>query len=603
MSHPSSLPAESRRYVPIASLGHGGMADVFLVSLAGEEGFQKLAVLKRLQPALRADVTFASMFYDEARLMARMNHPCIVQSFEVGTDEEGTFLAMEYLDGRSLASVRKRLARTEEALPVSLGLHVIIEVLSALHYAHELTDYDGTPLGVVHRDVSPQNVLVTYSGHTKLLDFGVAKASSASVETRVGTLKGKVNYMAPEQASGDTVVDARTDVFSAGIMLWELLAGRRLWLERNELHVLASLVRHDPIPLPSSFAEVDPGIESVCMRALKMNRAERFDTAHDFQCALEDAVASAGLRASSRELASFMSIRFEKDRRAVRTAIEQFQRDRRSMEALPDLHRAIQSGSSPGSYSGLSPIESGSRPRSGTPSRPGRASAYPEPTVRPSTPVASNPVPGQTLPSARIDSVPHLETTTPTNRTKSALLMAIALGVGALVVLALVLSGRERRATPPTSDHTESAVAPAPHPGPSTPVPPVAQTAAPRAVALDVSVSPMTAKISIDGVAVAGNPYRTTFAPSDDVHRIEVSAPGFVPRRFELVLNRDRSVEIGLVPLTGGPVAHKAAAAASGAAPSGAPLPAQQPAGMRELDVTPKPNRTAPGIDNNAFGN
>ena len=134
------------------------MADVFLVSLAGEEGFQKLAVLKRLQPALRADVTFASMFYDEARLMARMNHPCIVQSFEVGTDEEGTFLAMEYLDGRSLASVRKRLARTEEALPVSLGLHVIIEVLSALHYAHELTDYDGTPLGVVHRDVSPQNL-------------------------------------------------------------------------------------------------------------------------------------------------------------------------------------------------------------------------------------------------------------------------------------------------------------------------------------------------------------------------------------------------------------------------------------------------------------
>jgi serine/threonine protein kinase len=187
---------------------------------------------------------------------------------------------MEYVEGRALSTIRDRLAKTNEVLPAALGVHVLVDVLSALHYAHELTDYDGTPLGVVHRDVSPQNVIVTYSGHTKLLDFGVAKASSASVETRVGTLKGKVMYMAPEQAPGDSAVDARTDVFSAGIMLWELLTGHRFWTDRNELHVLASLVRHDPPRRPSTVASVAPELEEVCLRALSPNRTERFDSAY-----------------------------------------------------------------------------------------------------------------------------------------------------------------------------------------------------------------------------------------------------------------------------------------------------------------------------------
>lgn len=160
MNRSTAAGAEAR-YVPIASLGAGGMADVFLVSLAGEEGFQKLAVLKRLHGELPSDPTFASMFYDEARLMARMNHPSIVQTFEVGHDAAGTFIAMEYLEGHSLGTIRRRLARTEELLPLRLGLHVLAEILSALHYAHELSDYDGTPLNVVHRDVSPQNIFVT----------------------------------------------------------------------------------------------------------------------------------------------------------------------------------------------------------------------------------------------------------------------------------------------------------------------------------------------------------------------------------------------------------------------------------------------------------
>src|SRR5688572_12394439 len=225
------------------------MADVYLAKMIGKSDFAKLAVVKRLKLNDAEDMEVAKMFADEARLSARLNHPNIVQTFEVGEDTEGPYLVMEYLEGQPLSRLRSRSRRRGTPLPRTIGLHVLEEALTALSYAHQLCDHDGEPLRVVHRDVSPENILVTYAGTTKLVDFGVAKTANSSTHTRAGVLKGKIAYMAPEQARSDTSLDARADVFAAGLILWEILAGKRMWEGMTELDVVARLV--DPEPLPT----------------------------------------------------------------------------------------------------------------------------------------------------------------------------------------------------------------------------------------------------------------------------------------------------------------------------------------------------------------
>ena len=209
------------KYRIIARLGGGGMADVFLAQMAGPSGFSKLAVVKRLRDKLQNDDYMLSMFLDEGRLAARLNHQNVVNTYEVGQDKEGHFIAMEFLEGQPLSHILAKLK--EDRLPLEMHLHILCETLTALQYAHDLPDYDGKPLGIVHRDVSPQNIFVTYSGQSKLVDFGVAKAASASSETRAGVIKVKVTYMAPEQAVGKDTIDGRADIFALGILFWEAL--------------------------------------------------------------------------------------------------------------------------------------------------------------------------------------------------------------------------------------------------------------------------------------------------------------------------------------------------------------------------------------------
>src|SRR5215475_2694230 len=206
-------------YRLIATLGRGGM-----------EGFHKLVVIKRLRTDLLAQPAgpkFRALLLDEARLAARLSHPNIVQTFEVGDQQGQPWLAMEYLDGQPLSQVLTRMRRAGQSLPVELALQVVIDVLAGLAYVHDLADFDGTPLRIVHRDVSPQNVFWTYDGAIKLVDFGVAKFALNTADTEVGIVKGKLTYMAPEQARGQPI-DRRADLFTVGILLWELLAGRRL---------------------------------------------------------------------------------------------------------------------------------------------------------------------------------------------------------------------------------------------------------------------------------------------------------------------------------------------------------------------------------------
>ncbi len=230
---------ERATYRRIAELGRGGMATVHLAAMQGPHGVTKLVVIKELRPELAMNDEFVVMFFDEARLAARLNHPNIVQSYEVGEENGRQFIVMEYLEGQPLHRVWNKL-QSSGKMTVDVNLQVVSDVLSGLDYAHELANFNGSALNIVHRDVSPHNVFVTYTGDVKVVDFGIAKAADSSTQTRVGTLKGKLTYMPPEQAMGEKV-DRRADIFAVGVLLWESSAGRPFVarLERRRDHARA----------------------------------------------------------------------------------------------------------------------------------------------------------------------------------------------------------------------------------------------------------------------------------------------------------------------------------------------------------------------------
>ncbi|MBX3259930.1 MAG: serine/threonine protein kinase [Labilithrix sp.] len=279
------------KYQLFASLGRGGMADVFLSVARGQMGFNKLAVIKRLRQALAEESAFRNMFLDEARLAARLSHPNIVHTYEVGEQGGVYFIAMEYLEGQSLNKVLKETLRRKETLEPEIAVRVVADALAGLGYAHELRDYDGRPLSVIHRDISPHNIFVTYDGHTKLVDFGIAKAALSSTETEVGVLKGKVAYMSPEQAMGQRI-DARSDLFAMGIVLWELIAQQRLMTGESAANTLHKLM-NEPIPrLSQVLPRIDPNLEMLVARALEKEPEHRWQSASEMRGALESWLAA-----------------------------------------------------------------------------------------------------------------------------------------------------------------------------------------------------------------------------------------------------------------------------------------------------------------------
>ena len=308
------------KYRLIAELGHGGMAEVFLAIASGPAGFNKLVVLKQIRDQLADDPEFLAMFLDEARLAARLNHPNVVQTNEVGEDGRRYFIAMEYLEGQPLNRVVQRLSK-DGRLSLPMHVRILIDALAGLHYAHELADFDGTPLQVVHRDATPHNIFVTYAGQVKVVDFGIAKALGSSAETRAGVLKGKISYMAPEQALGEKV-DRRADVFAVGIMLWEALAGRRPFKGQNDVVILQKLVAGE-IPSPGTVRDDIPELlEAICMKALAHDREERYATAEDMQRALEAALEKLGERPQLRAVGDLVTKTFADERQRIRGVIE-----------------------------------------------------------------------------------------------------------------------------------------------------------------------------------------------------------------------------------------------------------------------------------------
>jgi serine/threonine protein kinase len=284
---PAHKVADVGRYRLIAELARGGMGIVFLALVAGPGGFNKLFCVKVLKGAMAEDRKLVSMFLEEARLAAKLNHPNVVQTIEVGSDDGQHFIAMEYLEGQSLYGIQSRGRRAENPFPLSYHVYVLVHLLEGLEYAHTATDFDGTPLHLVHRDVSPHNVFVTYDGRVKILDFGIAKALGSSNDTNTGMLKGKVAYMAPEQAAGEPL-DGRADVFAAGVMLWDAVVGQRMWNRSlNDLQILHALMK-GAIPDPrEAKPDIDPRLERIILHATAVNAEDRYETAAEMQRDLE----------------------------------------------------------------------------------------------------------------------------------------------------------------------------------------------------------------------------------------------------------------------------------------------------------------------------
>ncbi|MBN2358020.1 MAG: serine/threonine protein kinase [Deltaproteobacteria bacterium] len=273
------------RYQVIAPLASGGMADIHLASVGGIGGFEKLVVLKCILPNLAKDPRFVKMLLNEARLAALLDHPNIVQVFDVGCIEGQHYIAMEYLSGEALNTVLAACRKRGRLLPVELAAVIVMQAAEGLHHAHTLVGTDGAPLNIIHRDVSPQNIFVLYNGGIKVVDFGIAKARTSDTKTRTGAIRGKVAYMSPEQVLGEDL-DARSDVFSLGIVLWECLTCHRLFRRESEYSLMEAIVREQPPSPLTVVPDLPPPLVDITARALQRDRAARYGSAAEMRAAL-----------------------------------------------------------------------------------------------------------------------------------------------------------------------------------------------------------------------------------------------------------------------------------------------------------------------------
>jgi serine/threonine protein kinase len=279
-------PAENSRYWLLERVATGGMAELFKARVVGPEGFDKLVAVKRILPAFSSNEEFVKMFIDEARLTAHLNHPNIVQVFELGRDIDGNlFISMELVPGPEMATLLEKLQARRKRMPEAAALEIMVQVLRGLHHAHQKTDIAGQPLHLVHRDVSPQNVLVTPEGTAKLLDFGVAKAKGRLTETQAGLVKGKLIYMSPEQ-SRNKPIDDRTDQFAAALVLWECLAGEPCYTFPTEMALMRAVAYGEVRTFEEVGVAIDAELEAVIMRALSPKPDDRWEDCQEFANAL-----------------------------------------------------------------------------------------------------------------------------------------------------------------------------------------------------------------------------------------------------------------------------------------------------------------------------
>jgi serine/threonine protein kinase len=297
-------PKQIGKYQILDRLAVGGMAELFKAKLEGNLGFEKLVAIKKILPHLATDRSFVEMFIDEARITASLDHRHIVQVFELGNDADTPYIAMQYVDGLDVLALLRECARAQIRLPADLAALIARDVLDALDYAHNAVDANGRPLGIVHRDISPGNVLLSWRGDIKLTDFGIARAAERRHKTEAGTLKGKYGYMSPEQvSSGD--VDARSDLFSVGILLAEMVMARRLFTSTNDLDILL-MVRDARLDRLHKYASEFPvELRVLTVRALQRRPEDRWQSAAQFRDAIDEWIRRT-TRVTARDLAGLI---------------------------------------------------------------------------------------------------------------------------------------------------------------------------------------------------------------------------------------------------------------------------------------------------------
>ncbi len=533
------------KYLVFGNLGRGGMAEIQLGAAQGPKGFSKLVVVKRLRAALADDLGVVNMFMDEARLAARLNNPKVVNTYEFGEEHGSYFIVMEYLDGQALNEVLQGVAASRTKVPPALWARVLADALAGLHYAHELRDYDGTPLNVVHRDVSPQNIVVTYDGRVKLVDFGIAKATLNVAKTESQIIKGKLAYMAPEQAAPrfGVALDRRADIFAMGIVLWECLAGTRL-ITGDVRSALTKIVDMDFEPPSKVNPDVPPELDEITLRALERSPDKRYQTAEEMREALEGFLRAkgefVGEKGRSAPSSPASSLRSERTRggRSASTC----RRSRRPRAIL--LREETRDGAAP---SGSRVPESG--PTSGVESPAGFSiteSVQSLRAVRKSTPHAGEARGGWAA------------------RTGATAAILLAFGVAVIGLVAV------RAGTPPVSALD--------------PAPPRAAARAPRALTrLTVRVEPEGAVVSFDNAPVT-NPFVGTFERDEVEHRLKVTCTGYAPATKLVRLDRDEvTQDVKLDKLDGAPALGATPAPASSAKAS----PAKRPTAPPRLDADP----------------
>lgn len=293
------------RYELIKKIATGGMAEIFLARQAGIEGFEKLLVLKRILPHLAENEEFVEMFLHEARVAVRLNHPNIVQIYDLGEEGGSYFIAMEYVHGDDARRIWRTCEKAGMNLPIPLACRIAMDAAAGLAYAHKRCDASGRPLNIIHRDISPQNLLVSFEGAVKVADFGIAKAADQATQTRSGVLKGKYSYMSPEQASG-LEIDQRTDQFALGIVLHELLTFQRLFKRGNEIQTLTAVADCQVAPPSSINSNVPPELDAIVMKALSRNPGDRFADLTEMQLALEEWLVTTRQPSSNALLSTFL---------------------------------------------------------------------------------------------------------------------------------------------------------------------------------------------------------------------------------------------------------------------------------------------------------
>ena len=514
------------------------MADVYLACTRGPGGFQKLLVVKLAR--FTGDPTFSMMFLDEAKLAAQLSHPNVVQTYEIGEEGSRHYIVMEYLDGANLSRLRQR-ANKHGGIPLRYSVHFLTQVLEGLEYAHEAIGIDGKVLRVVHRDLSPSNIMVTAQGVVKILDFGIAKAVDTQSFTQTGRYSGKLNYMPPEQLKAERV-DGRVDLFALGVILAECALGERLWGNATGPMIASRLVAND-IPSLERSAPIDPELRRICERALAPDRDKRYASASEFKADLLQYLQRIGGPVPREELAKFVCDTVADDRARLQTIIDE-QLQRISLITFgvdtppPDLPRVERTPAS-----SRTPLSSRSLPVADTgrfePTSPDDHVIEDTGQIQVITALRSE----QQLPQAPRSSWIGTHT------------LQLAVTGGAVVVGAVVLALLLRP--------------PRPAPAPVPPVVAQAPTApaAPVGARLEIVVSPAEAQLVLDGHPLGANPYVGSFPRDLQMHDLIVSAPGYQQQAQRFALDRDLMLQLHL----------QAAPKPTTPTPTPAPLPPPTP--------------------------